>query len=339
MRRLNRISAGFIGLALVAGLAACSGGGTPKDPAVTPTPVLTDTLTPAPVGAAYVTTGRGPNPPDKGAWLGAYADPYNQSSVEKQKAIDDFETLIGRKLAIVHSFHPWTDDVPSAYDLQIVQNGQLDLLSWAGTDTVSMADGTYDATIIRTADSLRDMHVPILLRFRWEMDRPNLQTVVHSPEAYIAAWKHVRSIFTTAGAKNVGFVWCPLATGFATGNAQQYYPGDDQVDWLCTDVYPTDQMTTFSAMMAPVMQFASQHPRPMIIGEFGVEAQPQDTRAAWFTAMASDIKQQPQIKAVVYFNSNHRSKPIHNYTMKDTPADLSAFKAFANDPYFSAMAN
>jgi hypothetical protein len=338
MRRLNRFSAGLIGLALAAGLVACDAG-TPKDPTATPTPVLTDTLTPAPVGVDYVTTGRGPNPPAKGVWLGAYADPFNQSSAAKQLAINDFQAQIGRKLAIVHSFHPWTDEVPSAYDLQIVHDGQIPLLSWAGTDTVSMADGTYDETIKRTANGLRDMSTPILLRFRWEMDRPNLQTVVHSPEAYIAAWKHVRAIFTAAGAKNVGFVWCPLATGFATGNAQQYYPGDDQVDWLCTDVYPGDQMTSFSAMMAPVMQFASQHPRPMIIGEFGVEAQPQDTRAAWYTAMAADIKQQPQIKALVYFNSNQRSKPFHNYTLNDTPADLSAFQAFAKDSYFSTLPN
>ena len=40
------------------------------------------------------------------------------------------------------------------------------------------------------------------------------------------------------GATNVGWVWCPLATGFTDGRAQKYYPGDDQVDWLCADVYP-----------------------------------------------------------------------------------------------------
>ncbi|HEY7173378.1 MAG TPA: beta-mannanase, partial [Micromonosporaceae bacterium] len=199
-----------------------------------------------------------------------------------------------------------------------------------------LSSGVYDATLKRAADAMRDMGGPILLRFRWEMDRPNLAAVIHSPAAYIAAWKHVRAIFTAAHATNVAFVWCPLATGFATGAAQQYYPGDDQVDWLCADVYPGDAMTSFSQLMAPVMQFAAQHKRPLVIGEFGVEPQPNNARANWFTAMAADIKQQPQIKAVVYFSANKRSKPFRNYTLGAQPADLAAFKAFANDPYFQS---
>ena len=337
MRNGNgRVALALVGLVAAVGLAAC-GHSAPKK-TVTPTPSLTRTLNPAPAGD-YRTTGRGPTPPATGAWLGAYSDPFNQTAPEKQKAIDDFQTLIGRKLAVVHSFHPWTDDVPDAFDYQIVQNGQVDLLSWAGTDTISLSSGTYDPMITSVAEGMRNMNVPILMRFRWEMDRPNLQAQMHSPEAYIAAWKHVRNIFTTVGATNVGFVWCPLASGFASGVAQKYYPGDDQVDWICADVYPGDSMPSFSSIMAPVMQFAAQHPRPLVIGEFGVEAQPQDTRAAWLTAMAAVIKQQPQIKAVVYFNSNQRSKPFHNYTLNDSPNDLSAFKDFAQDPYFAAMPN
>jgi hypothetical protein len=336
MRRFT-ITVALVALVATAALAGCRGNAAPRRTA-TPTPSLTGTLRPAPDADVH-TTGRGPNPPASGAWLGAYADAFNQSSAEKQKSVEDFQTLIGRKLAVVHSFHPWTDDVPDAFDYQIVQDGQIDLLSWAGTDTISLSSGTYDSMITNAAEGMRNMNVPILLRFRWEMDRPNLQASMHSPEAYIAAWKHVRRIFTSVGATNVGFVWCPLASGFANGLAPKYYPGDDQVDWLCADVYPGDQMASFSAMMAPVMQFAAQHPRPLIIGEFGVEAQPQDTRAAWFTAMAAVIKQQPQIKAVVYFNSNQRSKPFHNYTLNDSPNDLAAFKALAQDPYFAAMPN
>ncbi|HEY7175328.1 MAG TPA: beta-mannanase [Micromonosporaceae bacterium] len=330
----RRIAALVICLVGAVGLAGCHGSSEPKTQAA-PSPTLTQTLSPGQPGT-YETTGRGPTPPQSGAWLGAYADPYNQTSAQKVSAIESFEHLIGRNVAIVHSFHPWSDTVPSDFDYQILHNGQIDLLSWAGTDTISIASGVYDPQIKRVADALRDMGGPILLRFRWEMDRPNLAAVVHSPAAYITAWKHVRAIFTAERATNVGFVWCPLATGFATGVAQQYYPGDDQVDWLCTDVYPGDAMTSFSQLMAPVMQFASQHERPLLIGEFGVEAQPNGARASWFTAMAADLKQQPQIKAIVYFSENKRSKPIRDYTLDGQPGDLGAFKKIADDPYFQA---
>jgi hypothetical protein len=306
-------------------------------PSTVPTPTLTGTLPPVRAGA-FNTNDRGPTPPATGTWFGAYADPYNQTVVKKNEAISTFQTLIGRDLDIVHSFHPWSDDVPSQFDYDIARNGQIDLLSWAGTDTVSLASGVYDSRIERTAIAIRDMHAPLLLRFRWEMERPNLASTVHSPEAFIAAWKHVRAIFTAVGATNAAWVWCPLATGFALGTAQAYYPGDDQVDWICADVYPGDEMTSFAAAMAPVMDFARNHPHPVLIGEFGVEQQPANGRAAWFTDMAAVLHAQPQIKAIVYNSTNQRSKPFHDYTLDASPTDLAAYRAVADDPYFNVWA-
>jgi hypothetical protein len=299
----------------------------------TPTSVPATTLPPAQLGK-FITTGRGPVPPAKNAWFGAYADPYNQTAAQKVAALQSFQQVAGRAAVIVHSFHPWGDAIPSEFDYDIVKDHQIDLLSWAGTDTRSIESGVYDAQIRRTAQAIKTMDAPILLRFRWEMDRPNLAASVHSAADYIAAWKRVRSIFTQVGATNAGFVWCPLATGFASGVAQQYYPGDDQVDWICADVYPGPAMPSFANIMAPVMQFASQHHRPVMIGELGVT--PTATRGQWFSQVRAVIAAQPQIKAMVYFYSAHRSQPNHNYTFVGDPSDLSAFRALIDSPALSA---
>lgn len=94
------------------------------------------------------------------------------------------------------------------------------------------------------------------------MDRPNLTQSVHSPEDYVAAWKRIRGIFTEVGATNAGFVWCPHVQGFVDEkrNAAAYYPGDDQVDWLCTDVYPGKEFDGFAEQMDTFMAFAAKHP-------------------------------------------------------------------------------
>ena len=55
--------------------------------------------------------------------------------------------------------------------------------------------------------------------------------------AYVAAWDHIRAIFTAVGATNVSWVWCPTGIGFEDGRAKPYYPGDNEVDWVCADVY------------------------------------------------------------------------------------------------------
>lgn len=322
---------------LVMVLAVAAAGCTPPAEEVPPSPVRPSPsvdVMPPPAAGPFVTTGRGPQIPESGAWFGAYVD-APQRTGDRLDAIDGFEKLIGRDLAIAHSFHPWREDFPSTYDYELVHRNMLLMVSWAGTDTRSIMTGVYDEEIRRRAEAVRSFRVPILLRYRWEMDRPNLQNVVHSPEDFVAAWKRVRGIFTEVGATNAAWVWCPHADGFIDGRAQPYYPGDDQVDWLCADVYPGQEMYSFTELMAPVLEFARQRPRPLIIGEFGVEQKERGVRAAWFDDMRALLHQHPQIKAVVYFNGKQDTRPKYDTTLAAELDAVQAFTTLANDPHLS----
>jgi hypothetical protein len=287
----------------------------------------------------FKTTGRGPAVPKANAWFGAFVNPVDDQTVTgKVSAVDAFQTAIGRKLAVVHSFHPWGSDFPSQFDRAIVANGQVDFVSWASTNLTSVLGGAYDGQLRSFADSVRAFGSPILLRFRWEMDRPNLAQTIGSPADYVAAWKHVRKIFTDEGATNAGWVWCPTSNAFANGTADSYYPGDDQVDWLCTDVYPNDTTLSFAAIMAPVLQFAAKHPRPLIIGELGVETDtPSDS--AWFANVAPVLATQPQIKGLIYFSQATTKKPFYDTTLGTSPQRLSAFQGMVQNESLSAPSN
>ena len=178
----------------------------------------------------------------------------------------------------------------------------------------------------------------MLLRWRWEMDRPNLAASVRSPGDYVAAWKHIRGIFTDVGATNAAWVWCPHVLGFvdSSRNAAAYYPGDDQVDWLCTDVYPGTDFDEFTAQMDAFMEFARERPRPVLLGEFGVTTQGQPgQRGAWLREAREYIKTHPQIKAAVYFAQKQTKKPVYDSTFDSDPEGLEAFREMTDDPYFS----
>ena len=57
--------------------------------------------------------------------------------------------------------------------------------------------------------------------------------------------------------------------------------------------------------MGPFLQWAAQHPKPIIIGEFGVaKAWGSAGRAAWLRDAERTFKANPQIKAVAYFESD-----------------------------------
>ena len=89
--------------------------------------------------------------------------------------------------------------------------------------------------------------------------------------------------------------------------------------------------------MGPFLEFAAQHPKPILIGEFGVaKAWGSAARAAWLRDAERTFKANPQIKGVVYFESDpegNGSKQQFQLT-----GDKPAFKAFARmtkDPYFN----
>ncbi|MEO3776767.1 glycosyl hydrolase [Micromonospora sp. B11E3] len=339
MKRVHTALALALGSAL--GVAACS------EPAPAPPPAPASsastagsapTVSPRPPDGLR-TTGRGPELPERGVWLGAWVKPGWQTPTGRVDALAAFAEQTGGKITLAHMFHEWEDDFPGPTEHAFQASGRLQMISWSGADTRSIRNGVYDQLIRQRAERIKQFGVPLLLRWRWEMDRPNLAQSVHSPEDYVAAWKRIRGIFTEVGATNAAFVWCPHVQGFvdSTRDAAAYYPGDDQVDWLCTDVYPGREFEGFAAQMDTFMAFAAQRPRPVVIGEFGVttEGAP-GQRGAWLREAGEYVKRHPRIKAVVYFAAKQTRKPAYDSTFDADPEGLAAFRELAADPWFAA---
>lgn len=305
-----------------------------------PTAVATTAVKRAPIPGHPPTAGTtGVEPPTTGAYLGAYVQPERFLDPERVEAIEDYERSIGRQLDIVHNFHTWTDPFPDVLDQTVATSGSIPLISWAAQDTQLVVSGTEDALIRERARSLKKLQVPLLLRWRWEMDRPNLASVVHSPRDYIDAWKRIRAIFASEGATNASFVWCPLAEGFANGRAQPYYPGDDQVDWLCADAYADQPTTALSSVLDPFLRWAKSHDKPIIIGEYGTQPGRADRRAAWVAETASYFRASPQIKAVVYFDCQvDRDGRKRDWSLRTSTTDLAAIRRMGAEPAFNPLA-
>ena len=295
-----------------------------------PTPVTTPPPSaPRPSG--------GPRPPAEGAYLGAYVQPDTDYTPQGRiDAVTAFEKATGRQLDIVQTFHPWDDEFPDATDRWAVDNDRMLLLSWAGTDTRVLQTGRYDDLIRQRARAVKALDKPIFLRFRWEMDRPNLQASIWTPQDYIAAWRHVRAIFTAEKATNVSWVWCPTAAGFVGENrAAPYYPGDSDVDWLCADVYTGQKLDTFGEAVGPFLAWAKGHPtKPIMIGEWATSDQFPGGQTAWLQQAQQTARANPAIKALVYFDSNDKSKgPRAQLALKGDA--IGRFGDLLAEPYFN----
>ena len=261
-------------------------------------------------GARGVAAGHGnrwaasPLVPASGAYLGAYVQPAAYTSQGQIDAVRSFEQQLARPLGLVHVYHPWDSPFPSAADKHFTRSRKVLLLTWGGTpDTRTIIAGGYDELIRQRAEAVKRLHRPILMEFRHEMDRANLQWAMHSPAKYIAAWDHIRAIFTAAGAANASWVWCPTAYGFMIGRAQAFYPGNKEVDWVCADAYSPSPSVPLSVTAGPFLDWAAHHPKPVIIGEFGVGGNPAGW-PAWLAAAGRLASHLPQIKAMSYFSGD-----------------------------------
>jgi hypothetical protein len=272
--------------------------------------------------------------PARGAYFGAWVGPTDYTQQGRIQAVNALQQQIGRRLDIVHIYLQQDATFPTSSDLAFVRQGSMLLVSWALNDSRGITAGRYDSTIRQRAREIKAIGKPVFLEWRWEMDRPNLRTQVGSAADYVAAWKHVRRIFAQQHTDNVAWVWCPTAHGFAGGYAGAYYPGDAQVDWICADAYPRGaSLHPFANVVQPFLAWASHHPKPIMIGEYGVPQRysPQE-RAQWLRSAAQTILSHPRIKALVYFDGPG-VHPGSNFILDG--GSLQAFRGIAGNRYFN----
>ena len=273
--------------------------------------------------------------PASGAWFGYYAQTRTYSQEAAKAAVTNLEAATGRTADIDHWYEPWGDTFPTWRQPWDFANGRIPMISWGKQRSDVILSGSEDAYIAARADGIKALGKPVFLRWFWEMSMSENLAYSQSPAAYVAAWRHIRAIFTSRGATNVAWVWCPNASLFKNGSAQRYYPGDDVVDWLCADgynFYPDSSYREFEPIFDGFYAWASQRPKPLMIAEYGSQAADPGQRAAWLdAARAALVQKLPRILAVVYFHSDSE----HDWTLYDESAALAAFRRMALDPYFN----
>ncbi|MGH3258693.1 MAG: glycoside hydrolase family 26 protein [Streptosporangiaceae bacterium] len=274
--------------------------------------------------------------PAQGAYFGAWVKPALYSQQGYLDAVTTLQQQIRRRLDIVHVYLQQDAPFPTRSERAFVRQGSMLLVSWALNDSRGIAAGEWDASIRQRAQELKALGKPVFLEWRWEMDRPNMRAEVGSPADYIAAWKHIRQVFAEQHVTNVAWVWCPTARGFTSNNAAAYYPGNDEVDWICADAYPgPGPQRSFADVVKPFLDWAAQHPKPIMIGEYGVpQSYGEQARAQWLRAAEQTVVSHRQIKALVYFDSNTTgTSPKTSFALDAGP--LAVFRGIADDRYFN----
>jgi len=254
--------------------------------------------------------------------------PWDMSAVAKFEAMDD------KGLSLVNFFAPFANCAsspcsfyrfPTSAIEAIRQHGAIPVFSWSSQSIPSSLDepnfqlsdviaGAYDSYIRQFAEEARDWGHPFFLRFNWEMNGnwfPWSEGVNgNQPGEYVAAWRHVHDIFTSVGATNATWVWCPNID--PTGKLHDLaslYPGGEYVDWTGLDVYNWGPKKggwasfdhLYRSTYATVAEAVAPG-NPLLIGEMG-STETGGSKASWISeALAAIPSEYPQVRGVLWFD-------------------------------------
>ena len=281
-----------------------------------------------------------PEPLRDRARLGAYVQglPYFERSAREFRAL---EQKLGTQLPILSGFIDFQYVLGEPRDLALAAGGTRTLLySWephcdGPDDCVSfarVARGDFDAYFQRVADSMLKFPYDIYVRPWGEMNadwsawQPNSgKPRAGTPEEFIAAWRHVYTLFRQAGVHNLKFIFNPDAAHDATTvPVERIWPGASYVDVLGIDGYnwglgnePTKgRWEPFEEIFAPMYErlTALHETAPVWVCEVGSKEPQKDdgnqrpaprdpthTKSSWIDAMMSS-RLFPRMTALVAFN-------------------------------------
>src|SRR5947208_885142 len=135
------------------------------------------------------------------------------------------------------------------------------------SDHTAVAEPPTTTSATAPAESIRG----VLLGASTSPEVRGLQVDQAEKSAVQALEQRIVTIFRNQGADNVRWVWCPNAWAFNDGTAQQFYPGDDFVDWTCADGYnwapgrPRGQYPPFMDIFQGFYGWASLKNKPIMV--------------------------------------------------------------------------
>src|SRR6202044_2565656 len=118
---------------------------------------------------------------------------------------------IGEQPNLVGYYSGWAEQFPSSFAQKLHSHHQIPYVQIDPTyATVSkIASGVYDAYLQTYADSVRGFGHAVVIVFGHEMNAPWYSWGYKNVKAttFIAAWRHIVTLFRAEGADNVTWLW------------------------------------------------------------------------------------------------------------------------------------
>ncbi|MBK5288766.1 MAG: hypothetical protein JJE46_09890 [Acidimicrobiia bacterium] len=291
---------------------------------------------------------------------------YGVSTPQAPYDWKDFQifSAAARKLpSMVEFFQGWDREFPSEQVTETWRRGALPLISWEPRPTVqpvgpdsdnttepgytlaSIIDGSHDDYIDRYAVAVRDLGLPVAIRFAHEMNGNwfpwSEERNGNQRGEYVQAWRHVHDRFTTIGATNAIWIWSPnVITARPSVRLAPLYPGDEYVDWMGMVGYyrriyfddagkpkPPTFDNTYSGTLAELRASAL---KPIVITELGA-TEVGGNKPAWIRSLFQGLADNPDVIGFVWFDHSVNG---NDWRIESSTASTTAFSDSVTHPRY-----
>src|SRR3954454_4214997 len=158
-----------------------------------------------------------PAKPAAGGYLGV----AEAGETASYQPVEDFATAVGRKPNIVLYYSSWSEAFNTRFARQVHAHGAMPFVQIdpGHTSLATVASGRDDAFIRSYARQVRAYGHPVIIGFAAEMNGDwDPWGYRHTPaRTFVAAWRHLVTVFRQQGAGNVIWLWTVNVTDARTG--------------------------------------------------------------------------------------------------------------------------
>jgi mannan endo-1,4-beta-mannosidase len=210
------------------------------------------------------------------SYLGVFA----KGAPASYAGVTAFTNATGAKPDVVMYYSGWFVPFPVGFATIAAKNGAVPLVQMdpegKGVSVAGIADGQYDGYLSAYAEAVRAYRHPVILSFGHEMNGSWYRWgyTNTSPATFVAAWRHIVTMFRALGARNVTWLW----TVNIVNNTQDgripdpapWWPGSSYVTWVGIDGYYLEPNWQFAPLFGPtIAKVRALTGDPILIAETG----------------------------------------------------------------------
>jgi Glycosyl hydrolase family 26 len=210
--------------------------------------------------------------------LASYLGVFEPGAPPSYAPIAEFAKAANRQPNLVGYYSGWLEPFDTSFAEMIHQHGAIPFVQIDPTDAsvAGIAAGLDDDYLRSYADSVRDFSHAVVIGFGHEMNANWTQWGYEhgSPSTFVAAWKHIVTLFRREGAGNVTWLWTIQADEpHYTGPIASWWPGPKYVSWVGIDGYYYQSSDTFKSVFGKtITQVRALTTRPILLSETAVAA-------------------------------------------------------------------